>query len=178
MCQKCYSRKRPCRICGKWFIPNPRLGDRQKTCGDPECQRQWHAKKCFEWNRKNRSIFQENYLNRKLESLNTVPSEPPLSAAVLLLHSRLLSAAFHRLYPELSVVVRHERVPTGARLTLDGTGIHRLKTNRYGLESVQSQFLELGEHAEDFLKGVKNGHPKNAGFHARYILHLKERYHY
>jgi transposase len=79
--------------------------------------------------------------------------------------------------PELSLVIRHERAPTGARLTLDGAGIHRLKTNRYGLESVQSQFLELGEQSEDFLRGVKNSHPKNAGFHARYILHLKERYH-
>jgi transposase len=79
--------------------------------------------------------------------------------------------------PELSLVVRHERAKAGARLTLDGTGIHRLKTNRYGLESVQSQFLELGEHAEDFLRGVKISHPKNAGFHARTILHLKERYH-
>jgi len=79
--------------------------------------------------------------------------------------------------PELSLVVRHERAPTGARLTLDGTDIHRLKTSRYGLESVQTQFLELGEQAEDFLRGVKSSHTKNAGFHARYILHLKERYH-
>jgi transposase len=79
--------------------------------------------------------------------------------------------------PELALVVRHERAPTGARLTLDGTDIHRLKTIRYGLESVQSQFLELGEQAEDFLRGLKISHAKNAGFHARYILHLKERYH-
>jgi len=27
------STKRPCRICGKWFTPHPRLGTRQKTCG-------------------------------------------------------------------------------------------------------------------------------------------------
>jgi transposase len=79
--------------------------------------------------------------------------------------------------PELSLVIRHERAPTGARLTLDGTGIHRLKTSRYGLESVQAQFLKLGEQAEDFLLGLKSNHSKNAGFHARYILHLKERYH-
>jgi hypothetical protein len=79
--------------------------------------------------------------------------------------------------PELALVVRHERAPTGARLTLDGTAIHRLKSSRYGLESVQTQFLELGECAADFLRGVQSSHAKNAGFHARYILHLKERYH-
>lgn len=42
MGQKRSGTKRPCRICKKWFFPNPRLGDRQKTCGTPECQRQWH----------------------------------------------------------------------------------------------------------------------------------------
>ena len=60
------SKKRPCRICRKWFIPNPRVGDRQKTCGDPECMRKWHAGKCAEWNRKNRKCAQENYLHDKL----------------------------------------------------------------------------------------------------------------
>ena len=79
--------------------------------------------------------------------------------------------------PELSLIIRHERAPAGAKLTLDGSEIHRIKTLRYGLESVQVQFMELGAHAEDFLRGLKISYPKNAGFHARYILHLKERYH-
>ena len=42
---------------------------------------------------------------------------------------------------------------------------------------MQTQFLELGECASDFLRGLKISHSKNAGFHARYILRLKERYH-
>ena len=79
--------------------------------------------------------------------------------------------------PELRLIVRHERAPKGARRTLDGASIHSHKTIRYGLEPVQAQFLELGEHAEQFLRGLKERHPKNAGFHARAILHLKERYH-
>ena len=77
MGQKRQSRKRPCRICGKWFVPHPRLGDRQKSCGAPSCRRQWHAKECAEWNWKNRAVFQESYLNRKLESLRAGPPEPP-----------------------------------------------------------------------------------------------------
>ena len=59
--------KRPCRICRKWFSPDNRLGDRQKTCGDKECKRKWHAKKCAEWNKKNRSYFQAIYLSSKLQ---------------------------------------------------------------------------------------------------------------
>lgn len=79
MGQKRLSRKRPCRICGKWFAAHPRLGDRQKTCGDPECKRQWHARKCAEWNRTHRYLSQENYLKKRM--LNAVPSEPPPSPA-------------------------------------------------------------------------------------------------
>ena len=68
------SSKRPCGICRKWFTPHPRLGDRQKTCGQEECKRKWHAKKCDEWNKKNRSYFQAIYLSSKLESSKT-PSQ-------------------------------------------------------------------------------------------------------
>ena len=72
--QKRLRKKRPCRVCGKWYTPNLRLGDRQQTCGVMECQRRWHAKKCAEWNRKNRAYFREIYLRGRLES---VGSDPP-----------------------------------------------------------------------------------------------------
>ena len=78
--------------------------------------------------------------------------------------------------PELALIVRHERVPDGSRLTLDGSAVHGVKTLRYGLEPMRDQFLQLGEHAGEFLQGLTLKNPKNPGFHARYILHLKERY--
>lgn len=76
-------RKRPCRICRCWFIPNPRVGARQKTCGKKECKREWHRKKCAEWNRNNAAYFKANYLQEKLESRKpgkTVPSAAPTSS--------------------------------------------------------------------------------------------------
>jgi len=51
-----------------------------------------------------------------------------------------------------------------------------VKTLRYGLEPMREQFLQLGDHAGEFLRGLTLKNPKNPGFHARYILHLKERY--
>jgi len=83
MGQKRLSRKRPCRICGKWFVPNPRLGDRQKTCGGPECQRLWHARKCAEWNRKHRHLFQESYLKGRV-LIGDSPEPPPSPAPPLM----------------------------------------------------------------------------------------------
>ena len=79
--------------------------------------------------------------------------------------------------PELDLIVRHERGPAGARLSLDGAAVHGVKTIRYGLEPVREQFIELGDDADEFLRGLQLTHSKNPGFHARYILHLKERYH-
>ena len=70
-------RKRPCRICRRWFIPNPRLKDRQKTCGDADCQRRWHKKKCAEWNRRNPDYFKSNYLQKKIIAATETPHQIP-----------------------------------------------------------------------------------------------------
>jgi hypothetical protein len=76
--EKRKNKKRPCRICGKWYAPNPRLADRQQTCGTMECQRKWHARKCAEWNRKNRTYFKEIYLRGRLEFFGIdLPAESP-----------------------------------------------------------------------------------------------------
>ena len=74
--QKAKPGKRPCRVCRKWFLPDGRLKNRQKTCGNPECQREWHRKKCAEWNKKNEEYFRTNYLQKKLEAAKSL--EPNL----------------------------------------------------------------------------------------------------
>jgi len=60
-------KRRPCRICGRWFTPHPRLKDRQKTCADAHCKREWHRRKCAQWNKDNADYFKSNYLQKKLE---------------------------------------------------------------------------------------------------------------
>ena len=74
-------RKRPCRICRKWFTPHPRLGDRQRTCGADDCQQQWHRRQCAEWNRRNRTYFQEIHLKRRLEEAASAKPSPAPSGA-------------------------------------------------------------------------------------------------
>lgn len=95
------SKKRPCRICQKWFMPNPRVGDRQKTCADPECMRKWHAGKCSEWNRKNRNYVQENYLSDRLElRVNEKEGSEGASAAATTSKSHV-SASNSASFPQL-----------------------------------------------------------------------------
>ena len=72
-----FCRKRPCRICRRWFMPNPKLKDRQQTCGDPTCQKEWHRKKCEEWNRKNTDYFKANYLQKKINAVTPPANRSP-----------------------------------------------------------------------------------------------------
>lgn len=53
----------PCRCveCNAVFVPDPRVGDRQVTCGAAECQRARHAKRCQVWHGSNKEIAAGHY---------------------------------------------------------------------------------------------------------------------
>ena len=42
-------RKRPCRICRRWFVPHPRSGDRQRVCSEAQCHQERHRRACQAW---------------------------------------------------------------------------------------------------------------------------------
>ena len=71
--------KKPCRICHKWFIPDHRVGTRQKTCCY-ECQNIWHKKQCNQWNGKNKKYFQALYLQKKLEPIDNEQKQTPINS--------------------------------------------------------------------------------------------------
>jgi hypothetical protein len=75
--------KRPCRVCKRWFTPDARLGDRQKTCGDAACKREWHRRKCAEWNEKNSEYAKANALQRKIEAAKNRPASSGDSRSLL-----------------------------------------------------------------------------------------------
>jgi hypothetical protein len=67
------------------------------TCGDPRCKREWHRKKCAEWNRKNAEYFRANYLQKKLDGL----SPPKGVAGVCAVRSRSSSGLPHEKVQEV-----------------------------------------------------------------------------
>lgn len=60
--------KRPCSICRKWFHPNPRVGEKQKVCSKPECQRERHRRNCASWNKRNASWYAEDRLSERIRA--------------------------------------------------------------------------------------------------------------
>ncbi len=83
------TRTRPCRICRKWFLPDPRQAGRQKTCGKPACQKENHRRQCAKWNRKNRDYFKANYLSEKLARTKDPPASTTNKAQVVKPSSRI-----------------------------------------------------------------------------------------
>lgn len=52
-----FVRKRPCAICRRWFQPDVRVGDRQRVCAAPSCQRARKRKQEAGWRRRNPDYF-------------------------------------------------------------------------------------------------------------------------
>jgi len=55
------NKTRRCVKCSGEFIPDPRVGDRQVTCGAAECQRARHADRCREWHASNAEAAASHY---------------------------------------------------------------------------------------------------------------------
>ena len=60
------ARSRPCRICRRWFQPDPRAGPRQRTCSRPQCQRERHRRSCASWHERNPDYDSETRLRLRL----------------------------------------------------------------------------------------------------------------
>lgn len=60
-------RKRPCRVCAKWFLPHARAGARQKVCSAEGCQRERHRRNCADWRDRYPDYDRETRLRARLE---------------------------------------------------------------------------------------------------------------
>ena len=49
--------KRPCCICRRWFRPDPRIGLRQRACGQPDCQAARRIQTQKSWRDRNPDYF-------------------------------------------------------------------------------------------------------------------------
>jgi hypothetical protein len=78
--------KRPCCRCRHWFVPDRRVGRRQRACSAPACQIARRAATQASWRRRNPDYFIAHRLQRrglKAEEADAVVSPlvlpPPLS---------------------------------------------------------------------------------------------------
>src|SRR5215470_15515930 len=51
------AQKKPCSICRRWFRPDPRVGKRQRACGQADCQAVQRRKMQAAWRARNPDYF-------------------------------------------------------------------------------------------------------------------------
>lgn len=69
------TRKRPCRICRRWFYPDPRAGERQRACSNRECQAVRRQKTQASWRAENPSYAAAYQIDQRH---NNTPDPEPL----------------------------------------------------------------------------------------------------
>src|ERR1051325_6792626 len=76
------SPKKPCSICRRWFLPDVRVGARQRACSQPECQAARRVQTQAQWRRRNPDYFvARQILDRKAQDPPKpapIPVPPPL----------------------------------------------------------------------------------------------------
>lgn len=76
------ARKRPCKICRRWFQPHPRAGDRQRVCGEADCQRERHRRTCATWHEANPAYDKKRRLKQAAGLDQAGENSEPLDAVV------------------------------------------------------------------------------------------------
>src|SRR3990170_6589780 len=67
--------KKPCCICRRWFRPDPRIGSRQRTCKNTDCQTAHRRKKQKAW----RKTHPDYFIRKRIEKRgNQKPAPDPL----------------------------------------------------------------------------------------------------
>ena len=89
-------RKRPCRVCGRWYQPTSRQRERQRTCGDPACVREWHRRNCRRWHRQNKQVTQATYLAERLVNAETSGAHKTAATAATPRSGAAVAAGYSR----------------------------------------------------------------------------------
>lgn len=59
--------KRPCAVCRRWYLPDPRTRHRQKTCGSDKCRVEWRRRTQARWRTRNPDYAAERRLQLQVE---------------------------------------------------------------------------------------------------------------
>src|SRR6266496_310026 len=77
-------KKRPCSKCRRWFVPDPRAGDRQRACSNEECQRARHRDADRAWHERHPDYDRARRWQAAVVSAKAgAPLAPPSRPAVL-----------------------------------------------------------------------------------------------
>ena len=74
-------RKRPCSICRRWFLPDARVGDRQRACEREDCQRERHRRADQRWRGANCDYDRDRRWRETIAAAKEEPRAAPPAAS-------------------------------------------------------------------------------------------------
>lgn len=148
-----------CVQCNRVFIPDPRVGVRQVTCGAPECQQARHAEQCRQWHASNKQARASHYEDvvvpfrqkqpdyqqrwRWARRLREIREESGLLTGTLLAGLRTLVARAEQLARRATEAVQ-TGVLAGEMLKRAVTAVQSTISALEQLEASQSELRKLG----------------------------------
>lgn len=94
--------KRPCAICGCWFVKDPRAGARHRVCAKPECQAERNRRACVAWRRRHPDDVKAGRIRGKLAK---TPPDPADVVVLAPMRHFSLPAVRHVVGAETAVVL-------------------------------------------------------------------------
>jgi hypothetical protein len=83
------TQKKPCSVCRRWFVPNARVGQRQRTCGTAPCREMQRRRTQARWRKANPGYWRDLRLHEQMEKARRrgavqapAASEPAMVAAI------------------------------------------------------------------------------------------------
>lgn len=70
-------KKRPCSVCRRWFLPDARVGARQRACDGEECQRERHRRADRAWRAANRDYDRDRRWRETIAAAKAKPESAP-----------------------------------------------------------------------------------------------------
>jgi hypothetical protein len=140
-------KKRPCSVCRRWFLPDARVGDRQRTCGSAECRRARHRRVDRDWHARHPDYDRGRRWQKKQEQAeeNGAPSRPetpPLSGVPLDVAQDAMGLQAVVIILELAkVLVRHAQDEKRVQVP-----VFKSKSGRHGARGAQDE-MERGPPA-------------------------------
>jgi hypothetical protein len=64
---------RPCSVCRRWFVPDPRVRNRQRTCGSAECRRALKRRTQARWSEAHPDYWAARRLSERLSEVREGP---------------------------------------------------------------------------------------------------------
>ena len=139
------ARKRPCRICGTWFRPHPRAGDRQRVCSAEACQRERHRRACEAWRSRNPDEEREGRLRQRVR--RRLPEGLPRESAAALLRQIDWEAVRDAVGLEAGVVIEEvvEVVARGVKDAVSSEARGKQGESRQVVERAVRDAFDSGE---------------------------------